>query len=99
MPKAASVLSMDISVPRLHRGLQWDSWRDGVFVQALIIVRFWRSSDFRMVNYLRRCSESPAVTVWCLFHYQIVVVGPDDVRHVPCVMTPNDRRRGMFYRI
>jgi hypothetical protein len=63
IPKAASVLSMDISVPRLHRGLQWDSCRDGVFVQALIIVRFRRSSDLRMVNYLRRCSESPAVTV------------------------------------
>jgi len=36
---------------------------------------------------------------WCLFHYQIVVLGPDDVRDVPCVMTPNDGRRGMFYRI
>jgi hypothetical protein len=63
MSQAASVLSIDISVPRLHRGLQWDSWRDRVFVQALIILRIWRSSDFRSVNYLRGCSESPAVTV------------------------------------
>jgi len=29
MPQAASVLSIDIFVSRLHRGLQWDSCRDG----------------------------------------------------------------------
>ena len=64
IPKAASVLSMDISSQGLTVDCNGTVVEMGyLFVQALTIVRFWRSSDFRMVNYLRRCSESPAVTV------------------------------------
>ena len=43
--------------------------------EVLLSSAFGGLQTFRMVNYLRRCSESPAVTVLVYFIIRIVVVG------------------------